>query len=281
MKTVPFKIGIVLLIISLLCGCRSGFHYSKNDTTPFKRSIVIDSTSTLYIRTLYTKENKYDGRELTTKEKDSTGTKNFLVEVQFLIFNKNGQVIYISTIPSKYIFDKADTYLLKSKSGRTKYPNSFFFNSFFIGQYHEETSKIEFNNTKTGQEWNLSFRKEAWVCSLLSINNYSYKKVRDMNKDIITQKVYLSTEVTDESFSNPVEFKKTKYFEYLSFRNPYDSIKKGTLQRNNTILKANEICIYFEDAAMKKVSHVIIPFSDFLKPDFKNMKFKSGRVRYF
>jgi hypothetical protein len=280
MKSVTLKL-LGTLFILLVIGCGRGFYYS-NDTVGTE-VFTIDENTEIYARKLYAKENEFKGRELTSATDDTLNGKGMLTEVQYLIFNKE-KVIYISTVSSRYIYDKTDSYLIKNSSGKNSYPNSFFFNSFYFGNYNTVEETLEFKNEKTAQDWKIR-KPNNYEVDLLYINNFNFKKVRFKGKTKVS-KNFSNTEVVDQSVQNTVSFEKIKYFKFLSFKTPNsknDYDKTGALRSKKAITynKANTFCIVFKEGKKQKVKYLFIPFSDELIPGYKALKFNSNRVRYY
>jgi hypothetical protein len=270
-----------MLFILLLSSCGRGFYYS-NDTAGTE-VLTIDQDTKIFARKLYAKENIYNGRELSYINDDTINGKGMLTEVQYLIFNKN-KVLYVSTVASRYIYDKTDSYLIQNSSGKNFYPNSFYFNSFYFGKYDENKGIFQFKNGKTAQDWKISMGSDNDI-ELVYINNYNLKKERFNGADSI-HKNLLSTEVVNQSVGNMVKFKKMNYFKFLSFKIPNerkDYAKTGVLltTKAKTYTKANKICMVFKEGENQKLKYLFIPFSDELIPGFKALKFSSKRVKYY
>jgi hypothetical protein len=270
-----------ILFILLLSSCGRGFYYS-NDTVGTE-VLTIDQDTKIFARKLYAKENRYNGRELSYINDDTINGKGMLTEVQYLIFNKN-KVLYVSTVASRYIYDKTDSYLIQNSSGKNFYPNSFYFNSFYFGKYDENEGVFRFKNGKTAQDWKINIGTDNDI-ELVYINNYNLKKERFNGADSI-HKNLLSTEVVNQSVGNMVKFKKMNYFKFLSFKIPNerkDYAKTGVLltTKARTYTKANKICMVFKEGENQKLKYLFIPFSDELIPGFKALKFSSKRVRYY
>ncbi|WP_026710701.1 hypothetical protein [Flavobacterium filum] len=302
---------IFLPIISILTltSCGKSFYYVKNDIN-IKHDIInrnitesfkTDSTSKVFIRRLYVNKSETNlYNEITIDDSKD----NKLIEVQYLIFNGN-KVLYISTIPSKYIYDKTQQYLLKKEGGKISYPNAFFFNSFYFGTVKSsdnKTIKIEFKKKKKIINWNFEInidsKRNCNAYNLLSIEEFKSNNANKRKSIVINESVK-----NEIYFSNSYEFigNPNNYFKYLSFKVPYskcemeladkmeeklrekDSIikyyadkYKETLKQKISFPIAYEILIIYKDSTKSKVKKLIIPFEN----DFKSIKFKCNRVKY-
>lgn len=281
MKSIFLKIVAVVILI-FIGGCGRGFYYSNDIPANGTPVFTIDENTQIFARKLYAKESEFKGRELTSSNNNADG-KSFLTEVQYLILSKN-RVLYISTVPSRYIYDKTDSYLIHNSSGKNSYPNSFYFNNFYFGDYNENESVFEFKNDKTAQDWKIEQASDS-ILKLVYINDYTLKKVR-FKGETASPKNYSDTEVVDQSVQHPIAFEKIKYFKFLSFKTPDDRNdynKSGTerIAKAKTYSKANEIYIAFKDGKTQKIKYLFIPFDTELIPGFKALKFGSGKVRYY
>ncbi|MES2747359.1 MAG: hypothetical protein V4648_03210 [Bacteroidota bacterium] len=318
-----YKIQIIaLLSILTIVSCGTSFQYKKylvsKNSNPNKFTIIdtrcvdsftVDSNSDVYVRRLYLDATD---KSLKLSAKDSTESKNLLVEVQYLIVN-NDKVLYISTIPSKYIYDKTEKYLLKKKGGRISYPNAFFFNTFFFGKTKSGKSltkandTLEFKSNKKIAYWNLLFSDDKNF-TLNSITNFKIKKNSPLLfESTIATRLSLKNEM---KFKNIYKYNNKNYFQYLSFKVPYtkkeaeliaklenpaidnDSlVKSDFIQKNESNKKIIEKekanypsakCIYivYNDSTKTKVKELIIPFESLIDNNHNSMKFKASRVRF-
>lgn len=281
MKSVILKL-FGLFFILLITSCGRGFYYS-NDTVGTE-VFTIDENTHIYVRKLYAQENEFKGRELTEVTDDTLG---LLTEVQYLVFN-NDKVLYISTISSRYIYDKTDSYLIQNSSGKNAYPNSFYFSNFYFGNYNKTNQTLQFKNKKTAQDWKIN-KPNPNDIDLEYINNFTLKKVRFKSKTEVS-KNFTNTEVVGESVQHPVRFKKINYFKFLSFKTPNhrnDFEKTGDLltlkakAKTISYTKANKIFMVYKDDEKQKIKYLFIPFSGDLIPGFKSLKFGSSKVRYY
>lgn len=254
-KYLKYCLATVLLTIIVSCG--KSFYYTKHDLTNDSNnfnskvidSFITDSSSEVFVRRLYI--DRLDGKYSQITLEPKTGSvKNKLIEVQYLIINDD-KVLYISTVPSRYVYDKTDQYLLNTE-GIVKYPNSYFLNSFYFGKIVKNTSSdtsnttIEFRDKKNVMQWNLHSGStiKHKTFELTTIDNYKIKN----RKSKPPIKVIQSTITTDKSVNNKIIFeniyrfvgdKNSKhYFQYLSFQKP---IKNQQEQEIYTKLKDSTI----------------------------------------
>jgi hypothetical protein len=280
MKSIRFKI-VLFAVLFFLLGCGRGFYYSndvaKNGTAVF----TIDENTEVFARKLYAQANKFEGRELTNTN-DSLSGNSYLTEVQYLFFNKN-KVLYVSTVSSRYIYDKTDSYLIHNSSGFNAYPNSFYFNNFYFGNYNDSDSILEFKNKKAAQDWKI--KKTTNNIDLLYINDFALKKT-NFNGETTPQKNFLGSQVVDQSLRHDIVFKKMNHLKFLSFKIPddksdYDTAGTTRTAKVKTYSKANEIYIAYKDKNKQKIDYLFIPFDTLLIPNYKALKFGSGKVRYY
>lgn len=281
MKSALLKLISVVALLILL-GCGRGFYYSNDTASNGTPVFTIDENTQVYARKLYAQETEYKGRELTSTN-DSLSGKSFLTEVQYLFFNKN-KVLYVSTVSSRYIYDKADSYLIQNSTGYNSYPNSFYFNNFYFGDYNTTDSSLEFKNEKSGQDWKIEPTSTNQI-KLLYINDFAFKKVHFKGTTTL-QKNYLNTQTVDQSVQHAIVFKKINHFKFLSFKTPddrsdYDSTGNVRIAKAKTYSKANQIYIAFKQGKKQKIKYIYIPFDSELIPGYKTLKFGSGKVRYY
>lgn len=281
MKSIFLKIASVVILL-FVWGCGRGFYYSNDVPANGTPVFTIDENTQIFARKLYAKESEYKGRELSSSNENADG-KSFLTEVQYFILSNN-RVLYISTVPSRYIYDKTDSYLIHNSSGKNSYPNSFYFNNFYFGNYNEAESVFEFKNDKIAQDWKIERTSDS-ILKLVYINDYTFKKVRFKGETTNT-KNYAGTEVVDQSVQHSIAFEKIKYFKFLSFktpdqRNDYDKSGTQRIAKAKTYSKANELYIVFKEGATQKIKYLFIPFDTELIPGYKTLKFGSGKVRYY
>lgn len=272
----PF-IGIAFLLITSSCG--RGFYYSNDAVgTPV---FTIDKNTQIFARKLYAKENAFKGRELISNVNDTTTDGRMLTEVQYLLFNGN-QVVYISTVSSRYIYDKTDSYLIESNN-KNLYPNSFYFNNFYFGTYYPDDETIAFTNKKNAQDWKMSTTPNQM--KLVYINHFNFRKVR-FKGETATSKNYSHTEIVEQSLQNDILFEKIDNFHFLAFkipnaRNDLNKDGKPITQKDKTYTKSNQINLVFKDSEKQKIKYLFIPFNNDLIPGYKALKFSANKVRYY
>ncbi len=280
MKSVSIKL-IALFVLLLLLGCGRGFYYSADTAANGTPVFTIDEHTEVYVRKLYAQENQFKGRELTSTNDSLNGT-SFLTEVQYLFFNQN-KVLYVSSVSSRYIYDKTDSYLIHNSSGYNAYPNSFYFNNFYFGNYNSATSLVEFKNNKTAQDWKIEKISDDKL-QLQYINDYTFKKVR-FKGETIQQKNFIGTQVVEPSVQHNIVFEKMNHLKFLSFKLPDDRSdydKTGArIAKAKTYAKTNQIYIVFKNGNTTKIDYLFIPFDSELIPNYKALKFSSGKVRYY
>ncbi|MDX6189282.1 hypothetical protein SGQ83_07995 [Flavobacterium sp. Fl-318] len=295
------KTAYFLLIVSgaLSFGCGRTFFYSNECYT--SNYIEVNSQSDVFIRKLYLNEEyekTKDSISLTNKKEQ----KNLLIEVQYLIFNPNKEIIYIATTPSRYIEDKTDAYLIHSR--KNIYPNSYFLNTFYFGREISSDGnffrKIEFRNKKMTQEWRFD-KIDSNNMKLSVIDNYKIKRVF-INQKKEEEKVFVSTENVNLSSNHDIEFQKIPYFHYLSFKIPQenkqpskaasrgmDSLaeikytiydehcqKKDTFSKKKLYPRAEKIYFKYWN---NKLEYIFIPFSLPVN-GYHSIKFKSSKVKF-
>ncbi|MBL7886934.1 MAG: hypothetical protein JNJ52_09315 [Flavobacterium sp.] len=281
MKSIPLQL-ILIAILVVLCGCGRGFYYSKDVATNGTPVFTFDENTLVYARKLYAQETEFKGRELTSTT-DSLSENSYLTEVQYLFFNQN-KVLYVSTVSSRYIYDKTDSYLIHNSTGHNSYPNSFYFNNFYLGHHNTSASLLEFKNKKAAQDWKIE-QTSVNEIKLEYINDFALKNVHFQGQTT-PQKNFLGSQVVDQSVKHPIVFKKMNHFKFLSFKLPddssdYDSSGKVRSTVARTYAKANEIYIAYKDADHQKIDYLFIPFDSELIPNYKALKFGSGKVRYY
>jgi hypothetical protein len=286
------------MITALISGCGRTWYYSNECYS--LNFINVDSASDVFIRKLYLNE-EFEKTKDSISLSNKKDKNNTLIEVQYLIFNPNREVIYIATTPSRYIYDKTDSYLIHS--GNKAYPNGFYLNTFYFGNEiatpGKNIRKVEFKNSKTAQKWSFNVIDKDYI-NLSVIDNYKIKRVF-INQDKVERRVFISTENVDLSSNHEVGFEKVHNFRYLSFKIPDD--KKAASQapnKNSDILKT-KYTIYDEHCQKKdtfsskilyprankiyfkywnnKLEYIFIPFSQPVK-GYHSIKFNSDRVKF-
>lgn len=259
----------------MISSCGRKFYYS-NDLPNKELFFVINKDTEIFARKIYIQKNKFDGREIQKYDNDTLSDLGLLIEVQYIMINKN-DILYVSTTPSRYIYDKTDNYLIESKSGKNSFPNSFYFNSFFKGFYEIENEKFVFKNEKNEQNWNIKISKNE--IKLISIDNFNINNKKTQIKN------YKSTEIAEFSFSNEIKFEKMKYFRYLSFKIPNDKndYQKNILKNNNIdeLKRAENFYVQYTNATKNKIKYIFLPFNKELIPGFSTLKYRSNRIRYY
>lgn len=296
-KTVYF---LLMAAASLTFGCGRTFFYSNECYT--SNYIEVNSQSDVFIRKLYLNEEYEKTKDSISVNNKMESKTNLLIEVQYLIFNPNKEIIYIATTPSRYIEDKTDTYLIHSR--KNTYPNSYFLNTFYFGREispeGKNFRKIEFRNNKMAQEWRFD-NIDPNNMKLSVIDNYKIKRVF-INQKKEEEKVFVSTENVNLSSNHDIEFQRIPYFHYLSFKIPHenkqppktvikamDSLgqtkytiydehcqKKDTFSKRKLYPRAEKIYFKYWN---NKLEYIFIPFSVPVN-GYHSIKFKSSRVKF-
>lgn len=308
---------VAILCLISFSNCSKSFSYrnvdmNKNFDTSITDIVNTNHNSTVFVRTFYIDDpdDSFGKKLINTDEKNKK-----LIEVQYLIINGDS-VLYISTISSKYIYDKSEQYLLRGNI--VCYPNTFFFNSFYFGKIIKGSPltsnkfTIEFRNKKNIFHWNFSKindpKHEAF--NLESIENYKIKNKSPLFESII---------IIDRSVKNDVHFKNIyryhgnpkHYFHYLSFRIPVTTLKEAkvvdSLTENNDKIEefknsdfiqnddfnkkiaekyssefpqAKAIYLVYKDDKKSKVKEILIPFDKPIRDQYNCIKFRCKNVIY-
>ncbi len=291
---------LFIIIAVMAAGCGRTFYYSNECYTA--NFIEVNSQSDVFIRKLYLNEEYEKTKDSISLTKKNEKKPNLLIEVQYLIFNPNKEVIYIATTPSRYISDKTDTYLIHSRNNA--YPNSYFLNTFYFGKEFASEGrnyrKIEFRNGKMAQEWRFD-KIDSNNMKLTVIDNYKIKRVL-INQKKEEEKVFVSTENVSLSSNHDIEFQRIPYFHYLSFKIPEEkkeSSKTAIIRRDSIV--ETKYTIYDEHCQKKdtfskrklypraekiyfkywnnKLEYIFIPFTIPVN-GYHSIKFKSSRVKF-
>ncbi|MFH6937086.1 hypothetical protein [Flavobacterium sp. FlaQc-30] len=288
-----------LMITVLISGCGRTWYYSNECYS--LNFINVDSASNVFIRKLYLNEN-FEKTKDSISLSNKINRNNTLIEVQYLIFNPNREVIYIATTPSRYIYDKTDSYLIHS--GKKTYPNGFYLNTFYFGieiaKPQKNIRRVEFKNNKMAQEWSFNIIDKDYM-NLSVIDNYKIKRVF-VNQNKMERRVFVSTENVYLSSNHEVAFEKVDNFRYLSFKIPDDKkAASQALNKNVDSLNKTKYTIYDEHCQKKdtfsskilypkankiyfkywnnKLEYIFIPFSQPVK-GYHSIKFNCDRVKF-
>lgn len=286
---------LILSISFIISSCGRVFYYSHD--CPNDDYVTINSKSKMFIRKGYLDATT----NFKTTDSISGNVLNKLIEIQYLIINPNDEVIYISTTPSRYIYDKTNNYLIKSK--RNEYPNAFYLNTFSFGKLipseDENYSIVEFSDRKKAFDW--KFRiidKDNY--ELESVNGFKFRKIYFNGKKEI-KKVYQTTESSESSTASKKIFTKINHFIYLSFKIPDDSTTSEKIQEepkldSYTSKIYNKQCILIDSITKykqypkattlnfkyknNKIKYLYIPFNMNIFDGYRSIKFKKNRIAY-
>lgn len=259
------RIGAILLLAMLVSGCYSVKNFDK------LKCITFNNTDS-YIRKLYMVKNKYEGQQLVSKDSLSRHNDSILSEVQYLLIKKD-LVIYLTTTPSKYVYDKTDTYLI---GGR--YPNAYYLNAMYIGKVQpdpesENILHFTFENPKAQQDWEMRQTGTGW--RLVSLDE---RKLRSRKKGESQARVSNTIVMKPRnSFLHPIEFERVPDLKFR-YRKPlghsdYQSntrdLKAKVANKTNTELYAQCICLHVKEGKQQALDFGVLFF------DFTTNKFFS------
>lgn len=262
-KLIRIVIGILLAV--QFSGCYSVKNFDK------LKCITFDDTD-FYMRKLYMIKSKYDGQKLVNKDSLNSQTDSILSEVQYLLIKKD-MVIYLTTTPSKFIYDKTDTYLIGGK-----YPNAYYLNAMYMGTVvpdpaGDDLLHFAFENPKGDQEWEM--RKTATGWRLISLDE---RKFRHQKQGENERRVSNTTVMKPRhSFLHPVEFEKVPDFKFR-YRKPLghsdyqgntNTLKEKIANNTNAELYARCICLHVKEGKKTSLDFGVVFF------DFATCKFFS------
>ncbi len=264
LKTIT-KIGIGLLFALLVSGCYSVKNFDKLKCITFK-------DTDCYMRKLYMVKNKYDGQQLVSKDSLSRHSDSILSEVQYLLIKKD-IVIYLTTTPSKYVYDKTDTYLI---GGR--YPNAYYLNAMYIGKAlpdaeSENIMHFSFENQKAQQDWEMRQTPTGW--RLVSLDE---RKLRKRKKGEPQARVSNTIVMKPRnSFLHPIEFERVpdlrfryrKPLGYSDYESNTGNLKTKVANKTNTEQYAQCICLHVKEGKQQALDFGVLFF------DFTTNKFFS------
>lgn len=240
MKTILF----LLLYLMVFVGCgRKELKYPLADD----RDCINISDSDLYIRKVYADGNEEDGQKLIVNDTLPSNEKTFLSDIQYLLIKKD-VAIYITTKPSRYIYDKTDSYLINNRL-----PNVIFFNTIYIGKVVQNSAfekRIVFKSKHFDQEWLLkSFEAGKLELTLLDeVRHNSAGKIHS-----------ITTMKPTNAFKHAVIFEKQDKNIYFSFKVSFGEDKNS---KGNTELKADSICMIYQNVQHKKIIDAHVKFNN-------------------
>jgi hypothetical protein len=222
------KIGIGVLVL-MLSGC-----YSIKNFNKLKCVSLQDDKTEFYMRKLYMVNTEFEGQKLVSKDSLKNHTDSILSEVQYLLIKKD-MVIYLTTMPSKYVYDKTDTYLIGGK-----YPNAYYLNAMYMGKVirgHGSAAHFIFENAKANQDWEVDMTDRN--CTLVSLDERKYRPRREGEKQRrISNTVVMKPR---NSFLHPVEFEKVPDIKFR-YRKPlgHSDYKGSTTNLKEKVANVNK-----------------------------------------
>jgi len=267
MKSRLLFFSILILVLITFCNCGRAFYYNNNESND---CFSIDEVDDIYIRKLYSQENEFLGNELTKETNNIAGEENSLIEIQYLIIKKNNQVLYVTSTPSRYVYDKEDSYLIDRK-----YPNAFFFNKFYFGKRTKKNlvdREITFENNDL---------KQVWELKLDSLNELQLVSVDEIKKKNDTDNS-LTMKVVN-SFKDNFVFKKVNYPFHIGFKSPFideEQSKTKTFDYKRIISK--RICFIRNFENKEIIEQILIQFDNpVLGEEYKTIQFKKKRIPFY
>lgn len=252
-----FVVIIYIMLINLILQCKTyEVRSSELDTNPKKcisSSCINLNEYDLYIRSHQSKNIYFN------QKSDSL----FRTEFQF-IFVKNDEVILITTIPSKHIYNQTQVYLINN----TK-PNAHYFNNFYFGKIlYDDKNNIKqfiFQNDENQTKWNLEQKND--FLELKSVDNFKVKEIKKQKKT-----VFLEDFVIENSFSYKVQYEKNNGYTTIDAENCKTDIFPTSTR------KLNYLKIYVDKNRVKKLDLI---FTEKFYNNIDKFRFKKGRIKYY
>ena len=240
------------------------FYYSNNPTTD---SIDFNGEEEFYVSK---RLSNVETPGIKSFKYNDTSDRNFKVtDIHVLIINKKKNLVFfISTIPSKWVFDEEDTYLIDEKI-----PNSFFFNKFYIGKIKDSLDnsyQIEFSNDKEKQVWNIT-KEDSNHINLNFVDLLEFKK----NGQTIKKS---NTMYIEDCYPSKLIFEKINEptNATIGFKIPEHDKSK--------IIDRQKLKSISFDRQNQKINRIILSFTSniiFNGNNFNSIEFPSERVPYF
>lgn len=257
------KATLIIVWVILIFSCSRKYSI----TNVFRKGIpadmqqwVLDSSYQLYIREVLL-DTTNPGDKVVKLDKNTSAVKSKLIEIEYLLLSdKNNRVVYISTIPDKYL----NYYQKKIKYLKREYLNAYDFSTFRFGKKAENADEIIFYkaNTKHYDTWKYRMDND----SMLRI----YEVIEQVNDDV---NVYL----VDNSLSYPAIFTKLDNYK-IAFRN-MDKEKKSERKSGRPPLirfSINNI-IYYRSNGDRCT--IYFRFNKTLPPGYKDSAISFGHSR--
>jgi hypothetical protein len=258
------KATVIIVWLLLIFSCSRKYSI----TNVFRKGIpadmqqwVLDSSYQLYIREVLL-DTTNPGDKVVKLDKNTSAVKSKLIEIEYLLLSdKNNRVVYISTIPDKYL----NYYQKKSKYLKREYLNAYDFSTFRFGKKALGADEIIFYkaNTKHHDTWKYRMDND----SMLRI----YEVIEQVNDDATN--VYL----VDSSLSYPAIFVKLDNYK-IAFRN-LDKEKKSEIRTGRPPLIRFCIgnTIYYKSNGDKY--SIYFRFNKTLPPGYKDSAISFGNSR--
>jgi len=258
------KIIILLFCMLLLYSCARKFDISnafRKGIPADMQQLELDSSFHLYIREVFL-DTSNAGDKMVQHANTNANNGGQLIEVEYLLFSEfKNQLVYISTIPDKYLL----YYAKKIKYLPRAYLNAYDFSTFRFGKKVTNSNAIVFNNTQTNRSdtWNYSMEKD----SILHV----YEVIERVNGDAAA--VYLA----DEALSRTASFTRTDSFRIV-FRN-MDKEKKTDIKKGRPPLKrfSKDNIIYYRKEG--KGYRIYFRFNKTLPARYKDSTISFGNTR--
>jgi hypothetical protein len=221
---------------------------------------VLDSSYRLYIREVFL-DTADAGDKAVQGSIRGNNSNNKLIEIEYLLLSeKQGKVVYISTIPDKYQL----YYAKKIKYLPRAYLNAYDFSTFRFGKKINGRSEIVFEDSAGKQSH--TWKYETDTDSILHI----YQVEERVNGD--ASNVYL----VDEALSRKASFIKLDSFR-IAFRN-MDKEKKVEIKRGRPPLQRfSDNVIYYNLQGSRY--HIYFRFNKNLPPAYKDSAISFGNQR--
>lgn len=201
-------------------------------------------------------------------------------EFQFMFLNnKNDSVIYISTIPTRNLYDKSGVYLINHRT-----PNAHFFNHFYFGKISDDEGKfdkiIEFKSSKEDTKMNWNIRRRSDSIQLLTIDTYRTKKTgKDITKTFFTSNFNIKSNFGK---NKKVIYKEINDYTGIGMSIFPDTIKVNTMKLQSEVKKIKSQYLIVNYTRKNEIKNIEIIFDE---PYDKNLKynairFKKNRILY-
>lgn len=201
-------------------------------------------------------------------------------EFQFMFVNiKNDSIIYISTNPTRNLYDKSGVYLINNKT-----PNAHFFNHFYFGKISDDEGrfdkKIEFKSNKESSKMYWNVQKSNDTIRLLTIDTYRTREIgENSSKSFFTSNFNIKSNFGK---NKKVIYKEIEDYTGIGMSIYPDTIKVNTMKLQSEVKKIKSQYFIVNYTRKNEIKNIEIifdePYDENLK--YNAIRFKKNRILY-